>query len=84
MPETTIHLNEEGRQIKRSSFYREIRKAVHKQAKQQGGDIHDSTGVVDLLANVMHICDESDLDFADCERQARNHYLAELEVSTDA
>jgi hypothetical protein len=35
------------------------------------------TAVSDLLANLMHLCDRENVDFADCLRRADNNYQAE-------
>lgn len=73
---TSVKLNAEGREIKRSEYYRAIHAMVKKHGKEQTG--HVDTGVVDMLSNLLHICDEHELDFADLERQARNHYRCEI------
>ena len=33
--------------------------------------------IVDLLANMRHLCDQYDLDFAELDRRAYQHYRAE-------
>lgn len=76
-----VKLNEEGRNAAESWLYRQLRHAIQKQSTEQVGDKFADTGVVDALANILHICDEFGLDFADCERQARNHYVEEIEVT---
>ncbi len=73
-----IQLSAEGRGIRSSSYYRAIRTMVRKHGKEQTGNTEG--GIVDMLANLLHICDQEGLDFAECERQARNHYQAEIEV----
>jgi len=35
--------------------------------------------VVDVLIDLRHLCDAMDLDFADCDRVAYDHYIEELE-----
>lgn len=37
-----------------------------------------ATTLIDLLADARHWCDGQDLSFADLDRQAYQHYLAEL------
>lgn len=34
-------------------------------------------GIVDLLANLRHLCDKKKLDFGDLDRKANHHYLEE-------
>jgi len=33
--------------------------------------------IVDMLTNLRHLCDREDLDFADLDRRASNHYVDE-------
>ncbi len=84
MPKNGVRLNSEGRGIRSTPFYETLRAAILKQAKEQGGSKWDATGVTDALANIMHICDESGLDFAECESRARNHYLCEIEIPEES
>lgn len=82
MAKNGVRLNKEGRGIRKTWLYLELRAAIRKQAKEQGGTADDYTGVTDALANIMHICDESGLDFAECEARAREHYLCEIDLGT--
>lgn len=41
--------------------------------QEEGGD----TGIVDLLANLRHLCDREGLDFAKLDRMAYAHYVLE-------
>jgi hypothetical protein len=66
--------------IRTSSYYHRIYTMVQKHGKEQTGDTEG--GIVDMLSNLFHICDEEGLDFADCERQARAHYQSEIEPSS--
>lgn len=44
-----------------------------------GGDGETvETGIVDLIGDLLHLCDYLGLDFAECEEQARRHYGPEL------
>ena len=42
--------------------------------QEEGGD----TGIVDLLANLRHLCDREGLDFAELDSMAYAHYIAEM------
>lgn len=42
------------------------------------GDLPES--LIDLLADARHWCDANSLSFADLDRQAYQHYLAETEA----
>lgn len=35
--------------------------------------------VTDLLADLMHLCDQMEVDYAHCARKAGDHYAAEKE-----
>lgn len=42
-------------------------------------DLHAETeNVIDMLVDLRHLCDAYDYDFADLDRQAYQHYLAEI------
>jgi hypothetical protein len=34
--------------------------------------------VTDILTDLRHLCDAEGIDFADCDRNARDHYLPEI------
>ena len=42
--------------------------------QEEGGD----TGIVDLLANLRHLCDREGLNFAELDSMAYAHYIAEM------
>jgi len=46
-----------------------------------GENRKDSEGIVDLLADLMHLCEEEKYDFEDMLRVARDHFVAEREES---
>lgn len=39
-----------------------------------GRTTDDQEAVTNLLADVRHYCDAADLSFAECDREARQHY----------
>ena len=55
------------------------RTAVRARSIETGAEDEDiRTQLVDLLADLMHLCDAESLCLGDIERIARSHYLAEL------
>lgn len=42
--------------------------------QEEGGE----PGIVDLLANLRHLCDREGLDFSNLDRMAYQHYIEEV------
>lgn len=42
--------------------------------QEEGGD----AGIIDLLANLRHLCDREGLDFDELDHMAYTHYASEL------
>ena len=51
--------------------------ALKRHAWQKGEDPEDAS-LIDVLADLRHYCDAYGLGFADADRLAHQHYLAEL------
>ena len=59
-------------------FYRQIIAARALRAGYE--DVEDTeTTVIDVLADLRHLCDVLEIDFANCDRIGHDHYLCELQ-----
>ena len=54
----------------------------HQECDDSDGDTTDET-ITDLLADLMHFCDEQGIDFESCSRMATMHYEAEVNHEDD-
>jgi hypothetical protein len=50
----------------------------HKALARYSTDDEPSTSLVDFLADARHWCDQSGEDYAELDRRAYQHYLAEI------
>lgn len=57
---------------------RERAKTILKALKKICGDDEPETLGIDALTDLRHACDVHDVDFANCDRIAGNHYREEL------
>jgi hypothetical protein len=57
----------------------EERLALARKALDAYGRCDDETRIVDLLADLMHLCDQLNTDYHELEARAYNHYLGERE-----
>lgn len=69
-------MSEEPTNDQRASWAKEAVMA-HVGARGDTPDTDEKTGVVDLLTDLMHLCDEAGLDFDAALEAARSHYEAE-------
>jgi len=55
-------------------------KGVRAACKDRGDCITiDQDSLMDLLADLRHLCDRDGLDFAECDRTAQDYYVGDLE-----
>lgn len=76
-------MNDEPTNNQRASWAKEAILA-HVGSRGDTPDTEEVTGVVDLLSDLMHLCDEAGLDFDKALETARCHYEAETWTDSPA
>lgn len=81
------HIDHEDRMVEATNtgeFSRANRVAKASVAIHAAGYEDDDTAVLDLLADLRHYCDASNIDFTEQDNLARRHYVEEMRAAIPA